>query len=106
MCKNSCLSCKHYKHKETKVVGRKLVCDGMMSIPVYKDFPHHCETNQEYFEKLWEKNKNKTHNDDDYVEPICYEPTELNKDMEYMIGLMKDILNNIPKKDEQEKISQ
>jgi hypothetical protein len=55
---------------------------------------------------LWEKNKNKTHNDDDYVEPICYEPTELNKDMEYMIGLMKDILNNIPKKDEQEKISQ
>ena len=104
MCKKSCLGCKNYKHSETKVVGRELVCDGMMSVPVYKDFPAHCDEHPEYFKKWWKENANKTRNDDDYVEPICYEPTEFTRQIDEMINLMNDILDNIPKKDEQEKI--
>ena len=98
MCKNSCLSCKHYRHKETKVVGRKLVCDGMMSVPVYKDFPHHCEKNQEYFEKWWKENANKTRDDDDYVEPVCYEDADFIKPLKEMKRLMEDILESIETK--------
>ena len=100
MCKKSCLDCKNYKHSETKVVGRELVCDGMMSVPVYKDFPAHCDEHPEYFEKWWKENGNKTTKDDDYVEPVCYEPTEFTRQLDEMIDLMNDILDNIPKKDE------
>ena len=97
MCKNSCLDCKNYKHSEKKVVGRKLVCDGMMSVPVYKDFPAHCDEHPEYFNKWWDDNSSKTRNDEDYYEPVCYEPTEFTRQLDEMIGLMNEILDNVKK---------
>ena len=97
MAKKSCLGCKNYKHKETKVVGRELVCDGMMSVPVYKEIPAHCDVHPRYFKKWWKENGNKTTKDDDYVEPVCYEPTESIKQLDEMIGLMNEILDGIKK---------
>ena len=97
MAKKSCLGCKNYKHKETKVVGRELVCDGMMSVPVYKDFPAHCDVHPRYFKKWWKENGNKTDKDPDYIEPRCYEPTDDIKQLDEMIGLMNEILDNVKK---------
>jgi hypothetical protein len=98
MCKKSCLECKNYKWSETKVVGRKLECDGMISVPVYKEIPHHCDVHPRYFKKWWKENSSKRREDDDYVEPRCYEPTELAKSLDEMIGLAQEILDDIKKK--------
>lgn len=95
MCKKSCLSCKNYKPKETKVVGREWTCDGMMSVPVYKEIPHHCDKHPRYFKKRWNEVANKTTKDPDYIEPKCYEPNEFTKELDKMIDLANDILNNI-----------
>jgi hypothetical protein len=51
MANHTCLSCKNYKPTETKVVGRKLECDGMFSVPVYKEIPAHCDKHPRYFKK-------------------------------------------------------
>ena len=95
MCKKSCLSCKNYKREETKVVGRKLTCDGMMSVPIYKKFPHHCNVHPRYFKKWWKEIGNKTTINTNYVEPKCHEIKESAKQLKYMIDLANDILNNI-----------
>ena len=60
MCKYSCLDCKNYRPSETKVVGRKLECNGMISVPVYGDVPHHCVLHPRYFKKWWKENSKKT----------------------------------------------
>ncbi len=97
MCKYSCLDCKNYRPSETKVVGRKLVCDGMISVPVYGNVPHHCDVHPRYFKKWWKENSYKCRTDEDYVEPRCYEPTELNKSLDEMIDIAKEILEKIKK---------
>lgn len=98
MCKNSCLGCKNYRWKETKVVGRKLECDGMISVPVYKEIPHHCDVHPRYFKKWWKENSHKCRTDKDYVEPRCYEPNEFNKSLDKMISLAQEILDGIDEK--------
>ena len=98
MCKKSCLDCKNYKWSETKVVGRKWECDGMISVPVYKEIPAHCDVHPRYFKKWWKENGHKRRKDDDYVEPKCYEPTEFSKSLDDMIDLAQEILDNINKK--------
>ena len=98
MCKKSCLDCKNYKWKETKVVGRKITPDGMMSFPIYKEIPHHCDVHPRYFKKWWKENSNKHRQDEDYVEPKCYEATEFSKSLDEMIGLAKDILEKVKDK--------
>lgn len=92
MCKYSCLDCKNYRPSETKVVGRKLECNGMISVPVYGDVPHHCVLHPRYFKKWWKENAKKRRQDEDYVEPKCYEATELSKSLDEMIGLAEEIL--------------
>lgn len=97
MCKKSCLSCKNYKFEETKVVGRKLECDGMVSVPIYKKIPHHCDEHPRYFKKWWKENADKTRKDTSFVEPKCYEPNEFTKKLDKMISLTQEILDDIDK---------
>ena len=92
MCKYSCLDCKNYRPSETKVVGRKLECNGMISVPVYGEIPHHCDVHPRYFKKWWKINAKKRRTDEDYVEPKCYEPTETGKLLQEMIDISKEIL--------------
>lgn len=100
MCKYSCLDCKNYKHKETKVIRRDVIQtpEGVITFPVFGDVPHHCDVHPRYFKKWWKENSRKRMTDKDYVEPKCYEPTELNKSLGEMIDIAKDILENLKKK--------
>ena len=100
MCKYSCLDCKNYKPKETKVVGRKTECDGMFSVPVYEDIPSHCDKHPRYFKKWWKENANKRRQDEDYVEPKCLELTDNLNALDEMIKLSEEILEKLKKDDE------
>jgi len=98
MCKYSCLDCKNYRPSETKVVGRKLECNGMISVPVYGDVPHHCVLHPRYFKKWWKENSMKTR--DNITEPKCLDLHEHLKTLGEMIKLSEEILSNL--KDEKE----
>ena len=80
------------------MVGRKLECGGMISVPVYKEIPHHCDVHPRYFKKWWKENSHKCRTDEDYVEPRCYEPNEFNKSLDKMISLAQEILDDFDKK--------
>ena len=86
MCKKSCLECKNYKHKESKVVFVDFCLKEI-------ETPHHCDIHPDYFNKWWDMNHNKRRIDEDYIEPICYEPNEIIASLDEMIDLAKKILN-------------
>lgn len=95
MCKYTCLDCVNYKPTETKVVGRKLECDGMISAPVYGEIPHHCDKHPRYFKKWWAENGPKKR---EYcTQPKCIELHEHLKQLDSMIKLAKEILEYIKK---------
>jgi hypothetical protein len=100
MCKNSCLGCKNYRWKETKVIRRDVIQtpEGVITFPVFGDVPHHCDVHPRYFKKWWKENSHKSRTDEDYVEPRCYEPNEFNKSLDEMISLAQEILDGLDKK--------
>ena len=95
MCKYTCLNCVNYKPQETKVVGRKLECGGMISVPVYGEVPHHCDKHPRYFKKWWAENGPKKR--EDCTQPKCLELHEHLKQLDSMIKLAKEILEDIKK---------
>ena len=101
MAKHTCLSCKNYIPTQRKVVGRKLECDGLFSVPVYEDVPSHCEKHPRYFKKWWKENGNKCC--EDCTEPKCLELTDLTKALVEMNKLAQEILDNIDKKKDDNK---
>ena len=101
MANHTCLSCKNYKPTETKVVGRKLECDGMFSVPVYKEIPAHCDKHPSYFKKWWKENGSKK--SDECTQPKCLELTDTIKQLEEMTKLAREILDNIKSKKDDNK---
>jgi hypothetical protein len=95
MCKYTCLSCKNYKPTETKVVGRKLECNGMISVPVYKEIPEHCDKHPRYFKKWWKENGPKKR--DECTQPKCLELIDSIKALDEMIILTNEILDELEK---------
>ena len=95
MCKYSCLDCKNYIPSETKVVGRKLACDGMISVPVYGNVPAHCDAHPRYFKKWWKENGSKKR--DEVTQPKCLELHEHLKTLGEMIDIANKILESLKK---------
>ena len=93
MCKNSCLECKHYKYAQTVSDGWREVMKGVF-MPKEKKIPHNCEEHPTYFKKWWKENSNKHREDVDYIEPKCFEPTDLRKALMELKDI-NDILNRL-----------
>ena len=101
MANHTCLSCKNYKPTETKVVDRKLECDGMFSVPVYKEIPAHCDKHPRYFKKWWKENGSKK--SDECTQPKCLELIDSIKALDEMTKLAREILDNIKRKKNDDK---
>ena len=95
MCKYTCLDCKNYRPSETKVVGRRFECGGMISVPVYGEVPAHCDKHPRYFKKWWKENGPKKRVD--CTEPKCIDLYDHLKTLDEMIKLSKEILEKINK---------
>jgi len=96
MCEFTCLECKNYKPKETKVVGRRLECNGMISVPVYGEVPEHCDKHPRYFKKWWKENGAKKR--ECCATPKCLDLYDHLKTLGEMISLSKEILEHMDKK--------
>ena len=95
MCEFTCISCKNYIQEAKKVVSHDVIQSpfGVMSFPVYKEIPAHCDKHPRYFKKWWEENGKKKLKD--AVQPKCLELHDSIKSLVEMNKLAQEILDKI-----------
>ena len=94
---HTCLMCKCYVPKETKVVGRKDM--GLWLEPIWEDVPAHCtkcdNVRKEWFEKYGNLTSKQLTED---MQLPCFELPEYLNTLDSCITLAEEILTDLNKK--------